>query len=841
MNLLTIVRLRRLAMALLALAWVGLTASSASATDAAVEFTAKFAPAQIRAGETTTLELEAKIPPGYHLYSFTSIADGPLPLKVSVESENLRIEGEWHGPNPLVEMDPNFGKLVEYYEREVVHQRTFSLTKAEPGALKVPLVVRGQICNPNHCIPIKSELEAGLQVESGQARPGKTEIRQLKGTSFGPERPEPSSVAAAPDGAGSPALPLGEGFLSFLAIAFLAGLGALVTPCVFPMIPITVSFFSKFAEVSIKRSVTMAAIYAASIVGTFTLLGVVISLLFGAVGMQALSSSAGFNIFLFLLLVIFAFNLFGLFEIQIPNWLVSRSVQKEQELSSEDGSLAKQALGVFFMAITFTLVSFTCTVGFIGVVLAEAAKGNWFYPAFGMLAFSLAFSLPFFILAVFPSWADKLKSKRGDWMIAVKVVLGFVELAGAFKFLSNVDLLWGWEFVTRPLVLSCWVAIFVVAGLYLLRMVNLPSSDETRAVGPLRMGFAMAMLSLAAFLFTGIRDTKSMGGWIDGWLPPAVYPGQEAELEGSGDSSSHLSWMKDDLSGAMKRAREENKPLFVDFTGYTCTNCRYMETAVFPRPEIRSKLETMVLLTAYTDCEEAVCEEQRDLQVKRFETAALPFYAILNPHDDSTIDTFASSTNDPAEYERWLSAALEKWESVKPAAAPKEASVAGAEESKNTEVSADGEPVEFSFPDISSGQGVKLSSLRGQWVLVNFWASWCSPCLRELESEFPEALKKAPHVKLLTVAFDGEDTKAASLKFIESVPLLGASTNLLGGEDVSEAELPAAFLPLENLPASYLVDPEGRIVWKTNASVTQEQLDEVLGQAKPAKSVKSDE
>ena len=274
-------------------------------------------------------------------------------------------------------------------------------------------------------------------------------------------------------------------------VAFIAGLAALLTPCVFPMIPITVSFFSKFSEVSLRRSAIMAGVYAVSIIGTFTLLGIVVSAIFGAVGMQAISSSAWFNIFLTALLFVFAFNLFGLFEIMVPSWLINRSSSKEQELKSADGSLRHQLAGVFFMALTFTLVSFTCTVAFIGIVLAEAAKGEWFYPTVGMLSFATAFSIPFFLLAMFPSWADKLRGKAGDWMVAVKVTLGFLEFAAAFKFLSNVDLLWGWGWVTRPFVLTIWAAVFATAGLYLLRVFTLPHSDEdSRGVSPIRMAAA---------------------------------------------------------------------------------------------------------------------------------------------------------------------------------------------------------------------------------------------------------------------------------------------------------------------------------------------------------------
>ncbi|MEE9383935.1 MAG: thioredoxin family protein [Nannocystaceae bacterium] len=824
-------RLQHVAVLLIAAFACLLVSTAARAADAKVEFTANFAPADARLGESLVLELHAKIPEGYHLYSFTKVADGPLRLRVKLEDPGLEAQGEWYAPTPHVEIDPNFKKAVEYYEGEVIHRRGFKLTDGQVGTKGIPFVVRGQICNPKQCISIKEKLSAKLTVAAGEARAERTAVLALEGEPFPQDRPEPK-VAGATDRGHGGAPPMGEGLWGFLAIAFLAGLGALVTPCVFPMIPITVSFFSKFAKVSIQRSVTMASIYAGSIVATFTLLGVIISLIFGAVGMQALSSSVTFNVFLFLLLVVFAFNLFGLFEIQVPSWLISRSAQKEQDLSSDDGSLGRQALGVFFMAITFTLVSFTCTVGFIGVVLAEAAKGNWFYPALGMLSFSLAFSLPFFFLAVFPSWADKLKGKGGDWMVAVKVVLGFVELAGAFKFLSNVDLVLQWELVTRPFVLACWVGIFLCAGFYLLRFFNLPHSDESRTVGPIRMSFAVMLISLAVFSSTGIRDHKSMGGWIDGWLPPAIYPGQEGAVATAGGVAEHLAWLKDDIPGGMAKARGENKPVFVDFTGYTCTNCRYMEMSMFPRAEIRSKLEQMVLVTAYTDCEEQVCDDQRQMQVQRYDTAALPFYAIMNPHDDTIIDTFASSTNDPKEYDAWLAGALAKWAAVKPAdAAPTEVQSAAASKKPSGPAIAlaqTGTAVELTFPDIKTGAQFKLSTLREQWVFVNFWASWCGPCKHELKNDFPKSMPKAPHIKLVTVAFDGEETKATSIKFIGEVPLMATSINLLGGEDIMEAGLDAAFEASENLPASYLIHPKGHIAWKQLGSVSHELLDRLF-------------
>jgi thiol:disulfide interchange protein DsbD len=478
------------------------------------------------------------------------------------------------------------------------------------------------------------------------------------------------------------------------------------------------------------------------------------------------------------------------------------------------------------MALTFTLVSFTCTVGFVGIVLAQAAKGHWFFPAIGMLAFSLSFSIPFFFLALFPSWANRLRGKSGDWMVAIKVVLGFLELAGSFKFLSNVDLLWHWGLITRPLVLTLWAASFLLATLYLLRLFTLPSSGgpdgAPRSVGPIRMMFALLMLALAIHAGGGIRGTRSLGGWFDGWLPPAVYPGDEQTAAGD-----DLPWMKDDLEAAYTEGRRQGRPVMIDFTGYTCTNCRYMEGSMFPRTEIRGELAKMIRVQAFTDCDAPVCDQQRAYQVKRFDTAALPFYAIINPHNDATLATFASSTNDAAEYARFLQDGLRAFEAAQ--TAQKAQTAQATPQPPAVVLDEGGPPVDFSFPLLAGGGGWKLSSLRGQWIVINFWASWCGPCVAELEHDFPPAMRKAPWVKLVTITFEEPETKAEALAFAKKQGLLKASVALFGGPTVKKAKLDAAFDSNNGLPASYLIAPDGHIAWKHHGSIDGPLLDQVLG------------
>ncbi|MGI6395010.1 MAG: cytochrome c biogenesis protein CcdA [bacterium] len=762
--------------------------SSLYGEDPTVAVKAKVVPEAIRVSEFAELQVEVIPPEGYHLYAMEPVAGGPKPLKFSLPAE-VEMTHSWFGTPPLEEYDENFKKKVLFYDLPVTFSTVIKFSQVANEPL---LTVTGQICNPKRCFSFKTAKPLTVSFEEGEPR------EEFK------DAPELSGIALNQNAK----TPFDGGLLSLLILAFLAGLGALLTPCVFPMIPITVSFFSKFSKVSIGRALLMASVYAGSIIATFTFIGIAVSAIFGAVGMQALSSSPWFNLFLAVLLVVFAFNLFGYFEISIPSWMIAGASKKEQKLTSGDGSLSQQTLGVFLMAITFTLVSFSCTVGFIGIVIAEAAKGNWFYPAVGMLSFSLAFSIPFFFLALFPSWADKLKGKGGDWMIAVKAVLGFLELAGAFKFISNVDLVWRWEIISRPFVLIIWMGIFAVMALFLLRVFNLPFSDESnKVVGPFRLTTALLAVSIVIYLGTVVGTSKSLGGWIDGWLPPIDYLQDGAESKNVSDENL-LNWIKDDIPLAMKRAREENKPLFVDFTGYTCTNCRFMESSMFPKPAISRELAKMVLLKAYTDGESEVNQAQRLYQISRFQTAALPFYAIIDPFTDTVIAVHPDMTNNENSFLEFLVNGIAGY---------------GSSEKKAEEAPEKKSEIDFSFKTIDGSKNVSLSSFEGKWVLLNFWASWCAPCREELLNLFPKVLKNFERIQFLTVAFDGGESAAEARKFIKTVKIPGA-VNLLGPADFEEADLSKEYQFEGSLPATYLINPEGKIVWMQFDAVSEKEL-----------------
>ena len=407
----------------------------------------------------------------------------------------------------------------------------------------------------------------------------------------------------------------------YLWLAVTAGAVSLLTPCVFPMIPITVSYFTNHASSGIRS----ALIFAGAIVGSFTALGLILALLFGATGVQRFAANPYLNILLAGLFVAFALNLFGVYQIALPS----------RALTALDTAARSQTpvAGAMLMGLTFALTSFTCTAPFVGTVLVTAATGAWRGPAIGMLAYSTVFALPFFVLALIPQWAARLP-KAGRWLVSVKVVMGFLELAAALKFVSNADLVWHWGIFNRDVVLALWVALAGLMAAYLV------------ASGPgsiARLATAAAALGVGIWLATGLVG-RSLGE-LETFLPPPASHRDSYVM--------NLNWHVNDLPGAIALARQSAKPVFIDFTGYTCTNCRWMEANVFARTEVKAELNRFALARLFTDGEGPVYENQQAYQEKTFNTVALPLYAVVAP-DGHTIATLPGLTRDPAVFLAFL-------------------------------------------------------------------------------------------------------------------------------------------------------------------------------------------
>ena len=419
----------------------------------------------------------------------------------------------------------------------------------------------------------------------------------------------------------------------FFWLAASTGLLSLLTPCVFPMVPVTVAYFSTPDH---KPSVRRALLFALGIIGTFTILGLVLAALFGAAGLTRFAADPWVNLVLAALFLLFAANLFGWFEITAP-WRVTNAADRAARTTSPGSSL-----GALVMGATFTLTSVTCTAPFVGTLLVLASQGSWTTPIAGMLIYSTAFALPFFLLTAAPGLVSHLP-RAGEWMRTLRVLIGLLEVGAAIKFVSNTDLVLGWGIFTRNVVLVGWSALALIGAAYLGR--NLVNRTQRLERRPLRFVSVLAVLAIAAWLASGVGG-RSLPQ-VEAFLPPAL---PNALASASGEAPA---WMLNDFPGAQSAARTSGKLVFVDFTGYTCTNCRWMETNIFTRPDVDAELRQFVLSRLYTDGEGEIYERQQAFQETKFGTIALPLYAVVDA-EGKVRATFSGLTRNPADFIAFL-------------------------------------------------------------------------------------------------------------------------------------------------------------------------------------------
>jgi len=651
------VRLEVLIAGLVGLALLG-TSTAAQGLNP-IKFSAKANPSVVKPGQKTQITLTAEIDPSWHLYSLTQPAGGPRPTRIIIDEESpATIVGAPRQPRPRVAPDPNFSTpgeppfMTETFEGRVDFGLEAEVKANAPsGRASITLKVSFQACDDHQCLPprtrpVEAEITVsdGAQPTGGSGKPSEDSLVGLIAAANQQPTPTIEAGNSSPTPAPTPwavvqqSNPRERGLLGYIIFAFSVGLLSLLTPCVFPMIPITVSYFTKKTDRSLAETVREALVYCLGIIFTFTGLGLALTAIAGPSGINRLAANPWMNIFLTTLFVVFALNLFGLFEIRLPSTLLSRL----DSLSRSGTTIA-----TLFMGLTFTLTSFTCTAAFVGTVLVAVTQGEWFWPAVGMFSFATAFALPFFLLALFPGYLQSLP-KSGGWLNSIKVVMGFLELGAAFKFLSNVDLVWGWNTVTRTLVLSAWVAISIVIALYLLGKFLLPLDAPTTRLGVGRMLAATFFLALALLFLTGLFG-RNLGEW-EAMLPP---PEADSNPVGRAVSVTSTPWLED-YDAALLVARRENRPVFINFTGVTCTNCRWMESNMFTLPEVEAALSSFVRVELYTDRETPADLRNSELQAQKFQTVALPLYAIVDP-DGNTITSFAGLTRDKSEFLKFIS------------------------------------------------------------------------------------------------------------------------------------------------------------------------------------------
>lgn len=612
------------------------TAQAQGARDS-VDWSVSIYPVRVAPGGTFSADVAVKIRPGWKMYAMDSPAGRPVDISFA-DSDYFVPAGEVIQAPPEEGYDPNFDATVTYFSAYAEFRAPFRVLETlEEGRYPLEGQVVFMICNDRMClpptpVPISTEVivaaDAATQgaaepAEGAREGPVAVPENRIAGTDAAVAAGAGGAVARADDFASAGS----GGWWAFILLAAGAGLAALLTPCVFPMIPLTISYFTRHAE-NRSESLRMALVYGLAIVVTFTSLGVLTALLVGAAGAQTIAANPWINLFIGLVFIFFAFSLLGLFELRLPTGLLNYFDRQ----SSQRGGY----VGVLFMGLTLTLVSFSCTAPFVGGLLAATVQGQWAYPVVGMLVFSATFALPFFFFALFPKGLSALP-RSGSWMNSVKVILGFVELAAALKFLSNADLIWGWNVISRPLAIALVVVIFAMAGLYLLGKLRLSHEPPVEQVGVMRLMVAILFFGTSLYMLPGLFGAPLNA--IDAYLPPRQ--GSDVSLlsvfsQNGGLLHSEFDWF-DEIEPAFAEARQVGKPVFIDFTGYTCTNCREMEANVFPRQEVASRLRSdFVLLRLYTDDLDRGPEFQR-YQLRTTGTVALPTYAIVDPSGEPVL------------------------------------------------------------------------------------------------------------------------------------------------------------------------------------------------------------
>lgn len=607
------------------------------------------------------LVITATIDKGWHVYSQFIGDGGPIPTSFKfTPSSTYKLKGTVSEmPKAVSAFDKNFDMQIAWHKDKVDFRQRIVLNAAKTT---VAGILEFMVCNDQKCLP-PAEIEFQIPVSGGNLPVvGKlTQTDTVLSTdtntvaSNPPVAQNSTVIKRPPPGTSNTNSSLWGIFLA----GFIGGLAAFFMPCIYPMIPLTVSFFTKKSG-SRAKGIQSAIIYGISIILVYVALGLLITLIFGASALNEAASSATFNLLFFAALITFGISFLGAFEITLPSSLVN----KMDEKSNQSGFI-----GLFFMAFTLALVSFSCTGPIIGTLLVDAvSKGSYLGPAIGMLGFSSALAIPFTLFAIFPSWLKEMP-KSGGWLNTVKVSLGFLEIALAFKFLSNVDLAYHWNIFNRDIFLVIWIVVFGFWGLYLIGKLRLAHDNEIGFVSLPRLFFSMFILGFTVYMIPGLWGAPLKP--LSAWLPPQTT--QDFDLYSNKVSATaketigkkygglfHAPHGLDafyDYEEGLAYAKSVNKPILIDFTGWSCVNCRKMEASVWSDERVLKKLkEDYVLISLYVDDKTELAEVEKyisafsgkkiksigqkwsDFQASTFGTNSQPYYVIAG-HDGKPLVT----------------------------------------------------------------------------------------------------------------------------------------------------------------------------------------------------------
>ena len=594
---------------------------------------------------TIELTFRATIDDGWYVYS-QDAGDGPVSTEFTFinNGENYAISNDWVQEGvPIEEFDPNFDAVLKYFKKEALFTLDIHVMSTDDFVLKGDVYF--MTCDSTQCLPPEA-LEFSFEIDG-------IDESLISSSNDSSNQNDKKSMWA------------------LFFIAFLSGFAALLTPCVFPMIPMTVSFFTKQSKTK-ARGIVNAIIYGISIIVIYVALGVGVSSIFGADALNNMATNVYFNIGFFLLLIIFGASFLGAFELQLPTSWVNKT-----DKASDKGGL----IGIFFMAFTLALVSFSCTGPIVGTLLVEASTGGYFGPIVGMLGFSLAIALPFALFAAFPGWLNSLP-QSGGWLNSVKVTLGFLEIALAFKFLSNADLVLQAHLLERELFIAIWIVIFALLTMYLLGFIKFAHDSDLEYISVSRLSVAILTGTLTIYMIPGLWGAPLK--IINAFPPPMQYsespqgfgsPSVISNHSTNHEKGQHIGpqglMVFHDYDEGLEHAKNVGKPLMLDFTGHACVNCRKMEEQVWSNQNVKSMLASdVVLVSLYVDeridlpldqqyvttmaGKEKKVKTTGDkwmvLQANTFGTNSQPYYVMLDHNEQELLE--------PANYQDYGSVSL---------------------------------------------------------------------------------------------------------------------------------------------------------------------------------------